>query len=90
MRAQSTRIKRVAIVICSVPILAITAGAGAAHAATTTPTAAPQSVVSYHHGGGGGGDGGWGWGDDGWGYGLSLIHISEPTRQAEISYAVFC
>src|SRR5678809_373661 len=21
---------------------------------------------------------------------LSLIHISEPTRQAEISYAVFC
>src|SRR5678810_1195439 len=22
--------------------------------------------------------------------GLSLIHISEPTRQAEISYAVFC
>ena len=24
------------------------------------------------------------------GYVLSLIHISEPTRQAEISYAVFC
>src|SRR5678809_1431177 len=24
------------------------------------------------------------------GYPLSLIHISEPTRQAEISYAVFC
>ena len=24
------------------------------------------------------------------GYKLSLIHISEPTRQAEISYAVFC
>ena len=24
------------------------------------------------------------------GYYLSLIHISEPTRQAEISYAVFC
>ena len=24
---------------------------------------------------------------DGW---LSLIHISEPTRQATISYAVFC
>ena len=24
------------------------------------------------------------------GYELSLIHISEPTRQAEISYAVFC
>src|SRR5665213_2861468 len=24
------------------------------------------------------------------GGGLSLIHISEPTRQAEISYAVFC
>src|SRR5665213_1446730 len=24
------------------------------------------------------------------GSGLSLIHISEPTRQAEISYAVFC
>ena len=23
-------------------------------------------------------------------YQLSLIHISEPTRQAEISYAVFC
>src|SRR5678810_1460104 len=23
-------------------------------------------------------------------YDLSLIHISEPTRQAEISYAVFC
>ena len=23
-------------------------------------------------------------------YFLSLIHISEPTRQAEISYAVFC
>ena len=22
--------------------------------------------------------------------GLSLIHISEPTRQTEISYAVFC
>src|SRR5665213_4015422 len=27
-------------------------------------------------------------GADGWC--LSLIHISEPTRQAEISYAVFC
>src|SRR5674476_1577272 len=29
---------------------------------------------------------------DGGAYGLdlSLIHISEPTRQAEISYAVFC
>src|SRR5678809_751965 len=24
------------------------------------------------------------------GFLLSLIHISEPTRQAEISYAVFC
>src|SRR5665213_3810136 len=24
------------------------------------------------------------------GMSLSLIHISEPTRQAEISYAVFC
>ena len=24
------------------------------------------------------------------GFILSLIHISEPTRQAEISYAVFC
>ena len=24
------------------------------------------------------------------GLNLSLIHISEPTRQAEISYAVFC
>ena len=24
------------------------------------------------------------------GMALSLIHISEPTRQAEISYAVFC
>src|SRR5665213_1372236 len=24
------------------------------------------------------------------GYNLSLIHISEPTRQAENSYAVFC
>src|SRR5665213_3175007 len=24
------------------------------------------------------------------GLGLYLIHISEPTRQAEISYAVFC
>ena len=24
------------------------------------------------------------------GWNLSLIHISEPTRQAEISYAVFC
>src|SRR5665213_3952433 len=24
------------------------------------------------------------------GLALSLIHISEPTRQAEISYAVFC
>src|SRR5678810_1369730 len=23
-------------------------------------------------------------------WGLSLIHISEPTRQAKISYAVFC
>ena len=23
-------------------------------------------------------------------FNLSLIHISEPTRQAEISYAVFC
>ena len=23
-------------------------------------------------------------------YSLSLIHNSEPTRQAEISYAVFC
>src|SRR5665213_1898280 len=36
-------------------------------------------------------------GGDGSGHGagktlfcLSLIHISEPTRQAEISYAVFC
>ena len=27
---------------------------------------------------------------DGGMYYLSLIHISEPTRQAEISYAVFC
>ena len=27
--------------------------------------------------------------DKAWYY-LSLIHISEPTRQAEISYAVFC
>ena len=27
---------------------------------------------------------------DGTVYFLSLIHISEPTRQAEISYAVFC
>ena len=27
---------------------------------------------------------------DGRGLKLSLIHISEPTRQAEISYAVFC
>ena len=26
----------------------------------------------------------------GWVDSLSLIHISEPTRQAEISYAVFC
>ena len=26
----------------------------------------------------------------GWTLNLSLIHISEPTRQAEISYAVFC
>ena len=26
----------------------------------------------------------------GYGIWLSLIHISEPTRQAEISYAVFC
>src|SRR5665213_3680894 len=26
----------------------------------------------------------------GWANDLSLIHISEPTRQAEISYAVFC
>src|SRR5665213_1864466 len=25
-----------------------------------------------------------------YGLALSLIHISEPTRQAEISYAVFC
>ena len=25
-----------------------------------------------------------------WNTVLSLIHISEPTRQAEISYAVFC
>src|SRR5665213_4490922 len=25
-----------------------------------------------------------------WATHLSLIHISEPTRQAEISYAVFC
>ena len=24
------------------------------------------------------------------GFGLSLIHISEPTRQEAISYAVFC
>ena len=24
------------------------------------------------------------------GYSLSLIHISEPTRQEAISYAVFC
>ena len=24
------------------------------------------------------------------GYGLSLIHISEPTRHLRISYAVFC
>src|SRR5678810_267478 len=32
--------------------------------------------------------------DEAWvvgvGHVLSLIHISEPTRQAEISYAVFC
>src|SRR5674476_246650 len=28
--------------------------------------------------------------DDGIHFYLSLIHISEPTRQAEISYAVFC
>src|SRR5665213_54285 len=28
--------------------------------------------------------------DHGAGYLMSLIHISEPTRQAEISYAVFC
>ena len=28
--------------------------------------------------------------EDGEVYILSLIHISEPTRQAEISYAVFC
>src|SRR5674476_1563111 len=39
----------------------------------------------------------WGWAPfhyGRWDYdndlGLSLIHISEPTRQAEISYAVFC
>ena len=31
----------------------------------------------------------WGKGGSQWGD-LSLIHISEPTRQAEISYAVFC
>src|SRR5678809_1621982 len=29
-------------------------------------------------------------GDERTTYNLSLIHISEPTRQAEISYAVFC
>ena len=29
-------------------------------------------------------------GGDAPGMNLSLIHISEPTRQAEISYAVFC
>src|SRR5678809_768542 len=29
-------------------------------------------------------------GADGMLQNLSLIHISEPTRQAEISYAVFC
>src|SRR5674476_873062 len=28
--------------------------------------------------------------DDEYVWRLSLIHISEPTRQAEISYAVFC
>eukprot|EP01017_Pseudomicrothorax_dubius_P040067 TRINITY_DN6223_c0_g5_i1.p1 TRINITY_DN6223_c0_g5~~TRINITY_DN6223_c0_g5_i1.p1 ORF type:complete len:119 (+),score=2.75 TRINITY_DN6223_c0_g5_i1:81-437(+) len=28
--------------------------------------------------------------DSAWDNKLSLIHISEPTRQAEISYAVFC
>ena len=27
---------------------------------------------------------------EGFVHNLSLIHISEPTRQAEISYAVFC
>src|SRR5678810_474839 len=30
------------------------------------------------------------WRDMSTGQLLSLIHISEPTRQAEISYAVFC
>eukprot|EP00658_Telonema_sp_P-2_P020744 TRINITY_DN18220_c0_g2_i1.p1 TRINITY_DN18220_c0_g2~~TRINITY_DN18220_c0_g2_i1.p1 ORF type:complete len:987 (-),score=154.90 TRINITY_DN18220_c0_g2_i1:39-2999(-) len=30
------------------------------------------------------------WGSEGSGLGLSLIHISEPTRLLSISYAVFC
>lgn len=69
MRANTTRIKRVAIAVCSAPILALAAGAGVASAATN---AAPTNVVA-HDGGGGWGDHGGGWGDDhgggGWGWG---------------------
>eukprot|EP01017_Pseudomicrothorax_dubius_P040704 TRINITY_DN640_c0_g1_i3.p1 TRINITY_DN640_c0_g1~~TRINITY_DN640_c0_g1_i3.p1 ORF type:complete len:103 (+),score=13.39 TRINITY_DN640_c0_g1_i3:121-429(+) len=52
---------------------------------------APFGSSGYGSNGGlfNGNQGGFGGGLGG-GYGLSLIHISEPTRQAEISYAVFC
>src|SRR5680860_408788 len=32
----------------------------------------------------------WRWRQGPWQQGLSLIHISEPTRRTPISYAVFC
>ncbi|MGW0212429.1 hypothetical protein ACWDZ8_44460, partial [Streptomyces sp. NPDC003233] len=70
MRAHTTRMKRVAIAVCSAPILAIVAGAGAAQAATSSaPASAPAHVATYH------GDGwGWGWGDDGgWGWGWGWL-----------------
>ncbi|WP_159046400.1 hypothetical protein [Streptomyces sp. MMG1121] len=62
MRAHTTRMKRVAIAVCSAPILALAAGAGVASAATNAaPTnAVHTNLVAYDHGGGGG----WGWGDD--------------------------
>ncbi|MEU4932989.1 hypothetical protein AB0G54_41985 [Streptomyces yokosukanensis] len=66
MRAHTSRIRRVAIAVCSAPILALAAGAGVASAATT---AAPTNVVADHGGGGWGDHGGGGWGDGGWGGG---------------------
>jgi hypothetical protein len=72
MRATTSRMRRIAAVICTAPIFAIAAGAGAASAAVFPPSSHVASDyskslgdrLSY-------GDGwGWGWGDgDGWGWG---------------------